>query len=650
MAWWTNFPWRAVQSNFCEIDTIGFDFDAFLEKVKDLHANVVVLNAAGIIASYPTSLADQPQSACLDGFDLKALVDRCHALGLKVIARTDFSKIRRDVFERHPDWAYRLADGSVIDYNGYVHTCMAAGYQNGYMDEILRELFTQIPFDGLYCNMGTFSSFTTDYSYRMYPACRCEACRTGFQKRFGMEIPEKLVPGDRASEAFGMFQRETSAAQKKRITELLRSISPEIAYCTIDYVRQEANSEYGRGPFWQYAAGDNARAMRGMTDNAVSCDTDMMGFYHRWVSVTPALQELRLWQGLANGAGLDYYVFGRLDTREDTSAFERVAKVFSFAEKHEDLLTGTASKSDVLLVKETYQYPNGEERGWIRVLTERHIPFDETLLAGLGRVDWTKYRVVILPDKERFDPRAVPSLEVFAKNGGTLLATGKLPRGAEALFGVADAGKADENMMGACVRIREEDLKAFPSFTRRKLVPVGKTYLFRTYADDADKLGGFEEPQRFGPPEACYATEPMTDDPAAVIHTFGAGKAVSIPWYPGLCYYEEGLDVWESFMGDLLKVCGCVSIAPDASPMVEITYREKGDQVLLQFVNGIGHFGKSYFDPEPVYDTVVSIPWKKDTFDAKDIDTPLNVFCCYKDGSLTVTLKELKHYACVTLR
>ena len=80
--WWTDFPWRAVQSNFCEIDTKDFDADAFCRVLSDLHANVVILNAAGIIASYPTALADQPLSAYLDGFDLGALVDRCHKMGL----------------------------------------------------------------------------------------------------------------------------------------------------------------------------------------------------------------------------------------------------------------------------------------------------------------------------------------------------------------------------------------------------------------------------------------------------------------------------------------------------------------------------------------------------------------------------------------
>lgn len=647
--WWTDFPWRAVQSNFCEIDTLHFNADAFLEHVSSLHANIVVLNAAGIIASYPSELEDHPVSEYLDGFDLKSLVDRCHAMGLKVIARTDFSKIQRSVYERHPDWAYRLADGSVIDYNGYVHTCLNAGYQNGYMDKILTELLTKIPFDGVYCNMGTFSAFTTDYSYRMYGACRCEACKQGFRERYGLEIPAELKRDDKASMLFGMYQREVSAAQKKRIAALIHKINPDIAYCSVDYLRQEENSEYGRGPFWQYAASDNARAMRGMSPNAVACDTDMMGFYHRWVSVTPALQELRLWQSLANFAGLDYYVFGRLDTREDTSAYERVAKVFGFAEKHADIVSGGKSLADILLIKETYQYPNAEERGWIRILTENHFPFDETLSGGVSKIDLNKYSLIILPDKGRLDPKTLEALKSFVHNGGTLLASGNLPKNLEDLFGVTGLEPFDDTVMGACVRILSDDLLSFPSFTDRKLVPVGKAYQKREYAEGTVLFGGYEAPQRFGPPEACYATEPTSAYPAVSVASRGTGSAVSIPWMPGTCYYEEGLDIWERFLTDLLNAAGCNSISKNVSPMAEVTYGIKDEKVLLQFVNGTGHFGKSYFDPAPLYDQTVTIPWDRDSATAIDIETPGNATAVLENGYLTVTLKKLDHYACITV-
>ena len=91
--WWTNYPWRVIQTNFREIDTRDFDEDRFMEELASFSCNAVMLNAAGLIAGYPTALEDQPRSAFLGGFDLGHLVDRCHDQGIRVIARTDFSKI-----------------------------------------------------------------------------------------------------------------------------------------------------------------------------------------------------------------------------------------------------------------------------------------------------------------------------------------------------------------------------------------------------------------------------------------------------------------------------------------------------------------------------------------------------------------------------
>ena len=129
--WWNGYPWRVIQPNFREIDTKDFDEEAFLASLKDFSCNAVMLNAAGLIASYPTQLQDHTCSAYLDGFDLGRLVDRCHEQGIKVIARTDFSKIPVSVYERHPDWAYRKPDGEPLIYNGTVQTCLSGGDQGG---------------------------------------------------------------------------------------------------------------------------------------------------------------------------------------------------------------------------------------------------------------------------------------------------------------------------------------------------------------------------------------------------------------------------------------------------------------------------------------------------------------------------------------
>ena len=50
--------------------------------------------------------------------NLRQIIDACHEEGIRVIARTDFSKVRYDLYEQHPEWAYRTAKGEIVNYNG----------------------------------------------------------------------------------------------------------------------------------------------------------------------------------------------------------------------------------------------------------------------------------------------------------------------------------------------------------------------------------------------------------------------------------------------------------------------------------------------------------------------------------------------------
>ena len=647
--WWTNYPWRVIQPNFREVDTKDFDEDRFLEELKSFSCNAVMLNAAGLIASYPTELVDQPRSTYLDGFDLKHLVDRCHEAGIRVIARTDFSKIDKSVFERHPDWAYRHADGSPLIYNNYVQTCLSGGYQGGYMDEILKELLTAIPFDGIYCNMGSATGVVVDYSMNRHGPCQCDACRRAFREKCGMAVPESLRPGDRASMIYFRFQQELAAAQKQRVTRLLRSIRPDLAYCSVDYVRQEANSEYGRElPHWQYQASSNARAIRGMGLGGTSADVDFMGFGYRHVAVDPALQELRLYQTLANFGGLDYYLMGRPEQKADISAYPVVKRVFTYAAAHEKYLYNVSSLVEALLVRDAYILPNPEERGWIRALTELHIPFDETLLGGLGKIDLGKYRVVILPEKARLAPPVAEKLDAFVKNGGTLLFVGQPP--ALPCLGLARDAKKNDSLLGAMLHIREDEQASFPHFADRPYVMLGKTYWEAAYEDGVARIGVLLPPEPFGPPELCFATEPPTDFPAITCRLWGKGKALYIPWYPGTAYYQNGFDNWRLFMADVLEtLCNLTSPAVRVSPMVEITHGKGEGFEVIHFVNGSGHFGNSFFEPETLSNQAVTIPWAGDTVTCENLDEPGNLVYTLRDGRLTITIPRLGAHACVVI-
>lgn len=68
--------------------------------------------------------------------NLRQIIDACHEEGIRVIARTDFSKVRYDLYEQHPEWAYRTAKGEIVNYNGDVHVCPNGEYQQKIMFEI----------------------------------------------------------------------------------------------------------------------------------------------------------------------------------------------------------------------------------------------------------------------------------------------------------------------------------------------------------------------------------------------------------------------------------------------------------------------------------------------------------------------------------
>ena len=73
--WWDNMPWRMIQTNLREIDTLDIDAERFVADLKEFKANVVMINAAGIIASYPTRLPFHFQSPYLKGDSLRFFTD-----------------------------------------------------------------------------------------------------------------------------------------------------------------------------------------------------------------------------------------------------------------------------------------------------------------------------------------------------------------------------------------------------------------------------------------------------------------------------------------------------------------------------------------------------------------------------------------------
>lgn len=640
--WWHNYPWRMIQTNLRETDMADIDADTYAQQLADYGATVVTLNAAGIIASYQTSLDFQTQSPYLTGSSLRQLIDACHARGIRVIARMDFSKLRLPIYEQHPDWAYRDKDGQIVNYNGNVQTCPNGLYQKEKSLEILREVLTTHPFDGVFCNMSGF--LVVDYSGVYHGPCHCENCRRLFKEQYGLEIPEKDNPKDPDYKKYSAFKSACIKSQKQRLIETVRSISPDLAINGVDYVRTESGTEIGITP-WPYSASSNARQSAGPlrlrpADNA---SVDFMGFRYRDSSVSAPLLALRQWQNLANAGSTSLYIMGHLGNHKDRTALAASRPAFSFHKAHESLFCGLQSAARLLLVRRPVMARTDPEGyGWIRVLTESHIPFDEIRIAEITPDILARYDTVVLPGVQQLPAAQAAMVDSFVQSGGTVIATGAC-KGLSCLG--AESIGCETGLMSTVFEIPQSEEFLFPRSRAAHYVVPGDTLQTIRWSENAKTLLRRVPEHPFGPPELCYYTH-TEDTPALGITTFGQGRCVYLPWTAGSFYYQEGHDNTLHFLQDVLfEICEIPKIAPGLTPMVELTLSQKPGKFVIQLVNTSGIWGNSCFAPLPVQ----HITLRLSGFTSSNA-TALNgghIHCAADGSDLLVTLDMLNEYEAI---
>ena len=181
--WWQRQPIRFLQTNLSETDST-VDPTALVAAVADFGANTFLMNMGGIVAQYPTRVPfHYPSTHLPAGRDLFGEVLReAHARQIRVIGRFDLSKTQRPVFEAHPEWFFRRANGDPVVYNGLYSACINGGYYREHALAILAEALERYEVDGLFFNM--FGNPTADYSGVATGPCHCEACQTRYRARY----------------------------------------------------------------------------------------------------------------------------------------------------------------------------------------------------------------------------------------------------------------------------------------------------------------------------------------------------------------------------------------------------------------------------------------------------------------------------------
>src|SRR3954452_2860842 len=178
--WWMKEPVRWVQTNLRETDAT-LDADRLVNQLADMKANVLLVGMGGIAAFYPTETPfHYPSPDLPTGTDLfRAVLEKSHAHGIRVVGRFDFSKTRKAAFDAHPEWFFRKANGEPAIYNGLYSTCINGGYYREQAMKILTEGLEKYDVDGLFFN--AFGNQARDYSGNELGLCHCDVCQRKFQ-------------------------------------------------------------------------------------------------------------------------------------------------------------------------------------------------------------------------------------------------------------------------------------------------------------------------------------------------------------------------------------------------------------------------------------------------------------------------------------
>ncbi len=628
-------PIRWVQNNLRQVDAT-LDAKHVAEQLADMRANVVLMGMGGIVSYYPTSVQYHYASPDLPGGKdmFGDVVRECHARKIRVVGRYDLSKTRKDVFDAHPEWFFKQANGQPVIYNGLYSTCINGGYYREQAIKILSEGLEKYEVDGLFFNM--FGNQSRDYSGKHVGLCHCDVCKTKYRKEYGKEIP--LEPDDDYRKFMFTSSREIAA----EIGKLIRAKRPNAGYFNYiqeytDGIMSESNTAVARPlPLWPYAASDNVNRARNSQPTKMSVDLNMqfVDYWWRFATVPRGEIALRSWQNIAHGGALTFEMNGTFE-QQDRQALETSKPIFRWVAAHEQYYVKQTSAARVLLMgappgagRDFHAEPY---RGLFRLLTEEHIPFSVA-----DNTEWIGKREFDLVIAADWTPAG---LKQYAENGGRVL----IISATKPEFEVAPIVKTIPEIRGY-VRVR--DHAAFPSLKDTDLLMLNGAF---TEVRDSDKpLLTLVPPSMFGPPEFIHIDMKDTDTAAIVFKPMGKGTVAWIPWNLGGMYYRHSLNSHAGLFRDVLtKLNVPRQIKTNAHPLVEMTLMRQNGKTLLHVVNVSGHSSTGYFAPIPMNNIQVQLTGAFKT--ARMLRTPGNLVVKVHNGNAEFTIPQLTDYELVIL-
>ncbi len=178
---WYKRTYRWAQTNLTEIDPVACDVEMWRRFWRENDIQGIIVNAAGIVAYYPSQYGLQYRAKYLGERDLMGEFTRAaREEGLAVLARMDINRATGEFYRAHPDWFAVDREGNPYTAGDRYLSCINSGYYRQYTPDIFREVIDRYHPDG----------FTDNSWAGIAGICYCKNCRESFRQYAGCELPD----------------------------------------------------------------------------------------------------------------------------------------------------------------------------------------------------------------------------------------------------------------------------------------------------------------------------------------------------------------------------------------------------------------------------------------------------------------------------
>ncbi len=572
---WYDRPMRWAQLAFVEDDPGNYDLAFWLNYFQKIHADAACLSAGGSVAFYPTEIPLHYRSKWLGNMDAFGdILHGCRKLGMNVVARTDAHATHQDVYDAHPDWIAVDAKGNKRRHPSdpdFWITCALGPYNFEFMTRVHEEIMTKYAPDGIFTNRWAGSGM-----------CYCEHCQQNFHVFSGLNLPRTLDPQDPARRQYIVWHQQRLFELWRLWNDKIQAINPNASYLanagggalsdldmkTIGELAPTlfADRQARSGVMPPWANGKNGKEYRATLGQKAIAGIFSVGLEekYRWKDSVQNGDEIRLW--VADGIAQDLRPwFVKFNAKPiDRRWLPVVEEIYQWHYANQNYLRNERSLARVAMVysQQTASYYGGEDArakvedpalGFYQALVEARIPFEMVHDHLLDPEHIDRFKTLILPNIAALSTQQCDQIQVFAKRGGSIVATYETSLydewgvrrkdfGLSSLFGTSFTGKEEGPLLNSYLSLAKPHplLAGFEDATR---IVNGAHCV--SVSDDSDSPLLLVPSYPDLPMEEVFTQPPKSRQPGVILREQGSSRVVYFPGDIDRTFWEV-LDVDQS--------------------------------------------------------------------------------------------------------